>query len=146
MTMSSGGVTGTPRPRAKTTCADAWLGGHYATMKLARDIEAVRVPVGAGIRAAAETTSERLGKGTGARGRWFAVGDVILTRTAYTDSRALPAGFSEVNWCVLKAGSVVNVGRCHPLFGHSGGGEQVELVMGEPVTVAGDRPDRTGRA
>lgn len=143
MSMNNGGATGTPRPRAKTTCADAWLGGHYATMKLAHDVEAVRVQVGAGVRASA---SERVARDAGSRGRWFAVGDVILTRTAYTDSRALPAGFSEVDWCVLKAGSIVNVGRCHPLFGHSGGGEQVELVTGEPAAVAGDRPDRNGRA
>jgi hypothetical protein len=116
-------------PRASTSCADAWLGGQYATVRLSEDVEAVRVHVGAGVAAA---STDVRAFGAGSLGRWFAVGDVILTRSAYTDSRALPAAFSKVDWCVLKAGSIVNVGRCHPMFGHGGGGEQVELVSGPP--------------
>jgi hypothetical protein len=139
-------ISGTPQPQARTSCADAWLGGYYSTVRLLEDLDAVRVHVRGGVAAAAK---DFLATGAGSLGRWFAVGDVILTRTAYTDSRALPAGFSKVDWCVLKAGSVVNVGHCHPLFGHSGGGEQVELVSG-PVpdreTVEGSWSDRAGRA
>ena len=138
-------ISGTSQPQARTTCADAWLDG-YSTLRLSEDVEAVRVHVGAGVAASAKAF---LATGAGSLGRWFAVGDVILTRSAYTASRALPAGFSKVDWCVLKAGSIVNVGRCHPLFGHSGGGEQVELVSGpepERETVEGNWSDREGRA
>ena len=139
-------ISGTPQPRAHTSCAEAWLSGQYSTIRLAEDLEAVRVHVGAGVAASAR---EFLSTGAGSLGRWFAIGDVILTRSAYIASRALPAGFSKVDWCVLKAGSVVNVGQCHPLFGHGGGGEQVELVSGpvpERETSAGNWSDQEGRA
>jgi hypothetical protein len=121
------GIAGTPQPRQPTSCAEAWLGGQYSTIWLSEDVEAVRVQVGVGVAPAAK---DFLATAGGSLGRWFAVGDVILTRTAFTDSRGLPAGFSKVDWCVLKAGSIVNVGRSHPLYGHSGGGQQVELVSG----------------
>jgi hypothetical protein len=139
-------ISGTTQPQAKTSCLEAWLGGQYTTIRLSEDVEAVRVHVGAGVAASAQAF---LSTGAGSHGRWFAVGDVILTRSAYTASRALPAGFSKVDWCVLKAGSIVNVGRCHPLFGHRGGGEQVELVSGpamERETVIGNWSDKHGRA
>jgi hypothetical protein len=139
-------IRGTPHPLRPTSCADAWLGGHYSTVKLSENVEAVRVHVGGGVAASA---SGILSTGAGSTGRWFAVGDVILTRSAYTGSRALPAGFSKVDWCLVKAGSIVNVGRCHPLFGHGGGGEQLEFVSGpqpERQTVDGNWSDREGRA
>jgi hypothetical protein len=139
-------ILGTPQPQGQTSCIDAWLGGHYSTIRLAHDVEAVRVHVGAGVAAAA---NELLATGAGSVGRWFAVGDVILTRSAYTGSRALASGFSRVDWCVLKAGSIVNVGRCHPLFGHSGGGEQIEFVSGpepERTTMVGNWSDAEGQA
>jgi hypothetical protein len=139
------GIPGAPQPLGQTQCADAWLGGHYSTIRLSEDVEAVRVHVGAGI-AASSRDALPLG---GSSGRWFAIGDVILTRSVYTGSRALPAGFSKVDWCLLKAGSIVNVGRCHPLFGHGGGGEQVEFVSGpqpEQKTVTGNWSEREGQA
>jgi hypothetical protein len=131
-------ISGTAQVKQPTSCADAWLDGQYSTIRLAADLDAVRVHVRGGVAA---SSKDFLATGAGSLGRWFAVGDIILTRTAYTDSRALPAGFSKVDWCVLKAGSIVNVGRCHPLFGHGGGGEQVELVSGptpEQETVDGN--------
>jgi len=139
-------IVGTPQTQVQTSCIDAWLGGQYWTIRLAQDVEAVRVHVGAGVAA---TANQVLSTGAGSVGRWFAVGDVILTRSAYTGSRALPAGFSTVDWCVLKAGSIVNVGRCHPLFGHGGGGEQIEFVSGpepERTTSVGNSSDRAGEA
>jgi hypothetical protein len=139
-------VTGTPQPQLPTSCPDAWLAGQYSTVRLVEDVAAVRVHVGAGVAASAKAF---LSTGAGSLGRWFAVGDVILTRTAYTDSRALPAGFSKVDWCRLRAGSVVNVGWCHPLFGHGGGGEQVEWLSGpqpEQVTTDATSSDREGHA
>jgi hypothetical protein len=138
-------LSGTPLPQARTSCVDAWLGGRYQTMRLSSNVEAVRVHVGGGGVAPREGTAF----GAGSRGRWFAVGDVILTRTAYTNSRALPSGFTKVDWCVLKAGSIVNAGRCHPLFGHAGGGEQVEFLSGpdpEQKTTAGNWSDRSGQS
>jgi hypothetical protein len=144
--MKSATISGTPQPLARTRAADAWLFGEYTTVRLTKDAEAVRVHVGAGVAASAR---ELLSSGAGSYGRWFAVGDVILTRSAYTDSRALPAAFSKVDWCVLKAGSVVNIGRCNPLFGHTGGGEQVEFVSGpapQRQTVIANWSDREGRA
>src|SRR4051812_20325682 len=139
-------IRGTPEPLAGTSCADAWLNGVYETIRLLENVQAVRVHVGAGVAASAQAF---LSTGAGSLGRWFAIGDVILTRSAYTASRALPSGFSKVDWCVLKAGSIVNVGRCHPLFGHSGGGEQLELVSGpapERETAEGNWSDQAGRA
>ena len=44
--------------------------------------------------------------------------------------------------------SIVNVGQCHPLFGHSGGGEQIEFVSGpapERTTVVGNWSDTEGQ-
>src|SRR4051794_20574624 len=105
-------VSGTSQPQARTSCHDAWLGGTYDTIRLSADLEAVRVHVGAGVAA---SSKDFLATGAGSQGRWFAIGDVILTRSAYTGSRALPSGFSKVDWCLIKAGSIVNVGRCHPL-------------------------------
>jgi len=139
-------IAGTPQRQRPTSCAEAWLNGQYATIWLSEDVEAVRVHVGGGVAPAAR---DFLATGSGTLGRWFVVGDVILTRTAYTDSRTLPTGVSKVDWCVLKAGSIVNVGRGHPMFGHGGGGEQVELVSGpapEPETADGGWSDNEGRA
>jgi hypothetical protein len=122
-------IPGTPQRQQPTSCAEAWLGGRYSTIRLFEDVDAVRVHVRGGVAASAK---DFLATAAGSLGRWFAVGDVILTRAAYTGSRAAPAAFSRVDWCVLKAGSLVNVGQCDPLFGHGGGGEQVELVSGPP--------------
>jgi hypothetical protein len=138
-------ASGTPQAKARTSCPEAWL-GTYETLRLSENVEAVRVHVGAGVAA---SSRDFLAMGAGSQGRWFAIGDVILTRSAYTGSRALPSGFSKVDWCVIKAGSIVNIGRCHPLFGHGGGGEQLEFVSGpapERVTSGGNWSDRAGRA
>jgi hypothetical protein len=138
-------ISGTPQPKQPTSNSGAWLGGNYTTVRLVADVDAVRVHVGAGVGAARR---ESLAMGAGSLGRWFAVGDVILTRSTYTSSRALPADFSRVDWCRLKAGSIVNVGRCSPLFGHMGGGEQVEWVSGpqpEQTTVSSNWSEREDR-
>src|SRR5262249_38822036 len=117
------GVSGTHQPRRQTSCPDAWLAGRYATMRLSEDVEAVRVAVRGGV---AQKAKDFLPTGAGEHGRWYAVGDMIMTRTAYTDSRTLPTSFARIDWWVIKAGSIVNVGQGHPLFGQSGG-VQVEF-------------------
>ena len=127
-------ISGTPQPKQPTSNSAAWLGGNYRTMKLVADVDAVRVSVGVAVGVHAD----RGGAALDALGRWFAVGDVVLTRSAYTTPRQ-PAGFSRVDWCVLRAGSIVNVGRCSPMFGHAGGGDQVEWVSGpRPESVTTD--------
>ena len=120
-------LTGTPQAQQPTSAATAWLGGNYRTIRLAADVDAVRVVVRSGAsigRKEALTTAVRVVD------RWFAVGDVILTGSASTSSSARRSPFSQVDWCRLKAGSIVNVGRSSPLLGHAGGGEQVEWVSG----------------
>jgi hypothetical protein len=137
-------ISGTTLARQPTSVPNAWLGGNYRTMRLVTDAEAVRVHVNAGLGAA---RSSMLATGAGSTGRWFAVGDVILTRSDYTSSRALPSGFTQVDWCRIKAGSIVNIGRCSPLFGHIGGGEQIEWLSGpapEQVSTVGNWSDREG--
>jgi hypothetical protein len=139
-------ISGTSQPRQPTSAPNAWLGGNYQTIRLVTDVEAVRVHVGAGVGA---SRRDGLATGAGALGRWFAVGDVILTKSDYANSRALPSGFTKVDWCRLKAGTIVNTGQCSPLFGHLGGGEQVEWVSGprpEQMTTVGNWSEREGNA
>jgi hypothetical protein len=131
------GISGTPQPQHATTNIDAWLGGKYVTLRLVNDVEAVRVYVIAAFGATGGNSSV---PGTGSNGRWFAVGDVIFTQPSTTSARGMWESFARVEWCRLKAGSIVNVGRCSPLFGAMGGGDQVEWVSGpvpEKVTNAG---------
>lgn len=122
-------ISGTPQPKQPTSNAGAWLGGQYTTMRLVGDVEAVRVQAVVGVSAAGRDSPVGAAS-LGSMGRWFAVGDVILARSASPSSRVAPRGFSRVDWCRLKAGSIINVGRCSPQFGHVGGGEQVEFVSG----------------
>ena len=138
-------IPGTVVPNAPTSRPGAWL-GPYRTLRLQRDVEAMRVHVGAGEGAA---TRPELVSGAGALGRWFAIGDVVLSRSDYVDAQALPAGFSDVELCVLRAGSIVNVGLCGPLFGRGGGGEQIEFVSGPTpalTEIGGNWVDEYGHA
>jgi hypothetical protein len=112
-------------PTAATSALNAWEGG-YATVRLTAPIEAIRVHLNGGV--AASSRPELVGAGP--FGRWFAIGDVIQTYGEYRATRALPAHFTHVAIATLLPGTVVNVGRCAPLFGHEGGGEQVEYVLG----------------
>ena len=109
-----------------TKAANAWL-GSYETVQLDADVTAMRGHVGAGEGAA---TQKHLATGAGEQGRWFAIGDFVQTYGDYKRSRALPADFTRVAACTLRTGTVLNVGRCSPLFGHQGGGEQAEYVDG----------------
>ena len=116
----------TPVPQRPTSAADAWL-GTYRTVRLTAPIEALRVHVGAGVAA---SPHKHLATGAGLHGRWFAIGDVVQTYGQYRASRALPGHFTEVAIATLAAGTILNVGRCSPLFGHQGGGDQIEIVEG----------------
>jgi hypothetical protein len=110
-----------------TRATNAWL-GQYETVQLDADLKAIRVHVGAGEGAAVH---KHLATGAGERGAWFAIGDFIHTYDEYKRSRALPADFTHIAECTLRAGSVLNVGRCAPLFRRgTGGGEQAEYVDG----------------
>lgn len=119
-----------PTLQRATSAKDAWLGG-YRTVRLTSAIEAVRVHVGAG---AAASIHRNLAAGAGLHGRWFAVGDVVQTYWQYRAARALPAHFTDIAIATLAPGTILNIGRCGPLFGMPGGGEQVEFVEGpDPV-------------
>jgi hypothetical protein len=127
-------------PHRATSAANAWL-GPYQTIQLTAPIRALRVHVGAG---AAASTVRLLAVGAGLHGRWFAVGDVVQTYDQYRASRALPGHFTDVALATLLAGAILNVGRCSPLFGQPGGGEQIEFVDGpapiiEPLPVTWSR-------
>jgi hypothetical protein len=91
--------------------------GRYWTLRLYGDFPAVRV---------------WLPGFSGPRGRWFAIGDVILSRDDYKRTRSLLTNFTRVAFCTLRAGSIINVGYCSALGGHPGMGEQAELVSGPP--------------
>jgi hypothetical protein len=113
-------------PPLDTSASNAWLGPHI-TVLLTGEVPAVRVHVGGGEGAA---TQHELAVGAGLRGRWFAIADVVQTYEEYRRSRALPARFTQIAWATLLPGAVLNVGRCGPLFGLPGGGEQAEYLGG----------------
>ena len=104
----------------------AWLGDHH-TIRLYEDLSAVRVHVNAGEGA---SIHPHLAGGAGEKGRWFAIGDYIQTYDEYVATHALPAHFTHITMCRLLAGTVLNVGRCGPLFGRPGGAEQAEFISG----------------
>jgi hypothetical protein len=115
-----------------THAPNAWRHGQYITVRLYREVLAIRGHVNAGIAA---SIHQHLATGAGAFGRWFAIGDFVQTYAAYKDTRALPAHFTHISVCTLLPGSVVNVGTCSALFGHTGGGEQAELLGGPIPTI-----------
>ena len=116
--------------KRQTKAVNAWL-EPYETVQLDADVVAIRGHVGAGEGGAVQ---KHLAIGAGEQGKWFAIGDFVQTYDEYKRTRALPADFTHVAACTLRAGTIVNVGRCSPLFGHRGGGEQAEYVDG-PVPV-----------
>src|SRR5262245_56842668 len=112
------GISGAPQPQQPTSNAAAWLGGRYTTFRLISDLEAVKVYM---LAAFAHPAADKVAASATSNGRWFVVGDVILTRSDPVGSRGSWSTFVRVDWCRLKAGSIVNVGRCSPLFGPMGG-------------------------
>lgn len=114
-------------PRHKTCAGNAWLGGLFHTIRLIEPLPALRVHVRGGAAAAVDS---RLAFGAGTSGRWFAIGDVVMTRSAYTAAHALPARFTHHDDWVLPANTLLNVGLAGPLFGHPGGALQAERLSG----------------
>jgi len=112
--------------------------GDWHTVRLAGAHLALRVHVGAG-EGAVTGDNIHLVTGAGLWGRWFAIGDFTLTRADYADAYSLPktptssgprSFFTRVGFFTLPAGTVLNVGRASPLFGHTGGGAQGERLGG----------------
>lgn len=139
-------IPGEELPTRLTNEPTAWLYGQYKTIRLKKDVPALRVHRGVGTAAAA---NRKLAWGSGSRGRWFAIGDVILTRSEYIVAHALPEGFSKEDECVLPIGAILNVGRCGPLFGHPGRALQAEWIGGTPPKqeiLRGFRINRSGNA
>lgn len=130
----------------ETGSANAWGAHGYQTVRLLADLPALRVHTRSG---AAAATRPELAGGAGTLGRWFAIGDVILTRDDYQAAHALPAGFSHQDDWLLPAGTVLNVGIAGPLFGHPGGALQAERLSGPPprhTPLAGYWANRAGNA
>ena len=131
--------------RLGTSAESAWLGMRH-TVRLLEPVLALRVHSRGGTSAA---TQEHLAFGASTVGRWFAVGDVVLTRSGYLQQHALPAGFTHQDEWLLPATSILNVGIAGPLFGQPGGSLQAEWLSGPPPSrqrLAGYWLDRAGHA
>ncbi len=129
---------------APTSAQNAWRGTWY-TLRLISDVPAIRVHSMGGTAAAAREALARSGRA----GRWYAIGDVILTRQAYAAVHAIPGAFSQQDEWLLPVSTVLNVGRAGALFGHQGGGLQAEWISGpSPVSrpLRGYWSGRTGNA
>ncbi len=105
-------IPGRQVARRPTRAANAWLGG-YITVQLDGELAGMRVHVGATDTA---TVNPLLASGAGLRGRWLAIGDFIQTYGEYLRTRALPAHFTQAALCTCLPGTILNVGRCGPLF------------------------------
>lgn len=130
----------------QTGASNAWGPRGYTTVRLLEPLPALRVHTRSG---AAAATRPELAGGAGTVGRWFAIGDVILTRDQYKAAHALPAGFSHQDDWLLPAGTVLNVGIAGLLFGHAGGALQAEHLSGpEPTRTVlnGHWSNRSGTA
>jgi hypothetical protein len=114
-------------PKAQTSASDAWGRWGYVTVRLTESMPALRVHVRAGVGA---STSSSFAWGASSSGRWFAIGDTILTREEYRALHALPAGFSHQDEWTLPPNTTLNVGIAGPLFGHPGGAAQGERLSG----------------
>jgi hypothetical protein len=129
----------------QTSSDAAWQHLRHTVCLLA-PLPAIRVHARAGAGAASR---EGLAFGAGTVGRWFAIGDVVLTRSAYSAEHALPESFTHQDDWLLPAGTVLNVGRAGPLFGHQGGALQAEWLSGprpERRRIEGYWTDQSGNA
>ncbi len=132
-------------PRRRTSAENAWLHG-YQSVRLIRPLQALRVHARAGFAASFRPA---LAWGGSRVGRWFAIGDVILSRQEFADRHALPASFSHQDDWLLLPNCELNVGVAGPLFGHAGGALQAEWLSGpEPSSrsIHGFWSDRYGQA
>ncbi len=134
-----------PRRAATPGTETAWLGEHH-TVQLLAPLAALRVHQRGGT-AAASAPGPAWGAGTW--GNWFAIGDVVLSRSQYAARYALPGAFTHQDEWQLPAGTVMNVGIAGPLFGHDGGGLQAQRLDGPPLQrrrLHGYWVDRVGSA
>lgn len=140
---TSTGIQGSEIPMRPTRSPKAWLHGTYATIELHGSLRALRVHVGGG-EGAATAANIHLVTGAGLQGSWYAIGDFVQPYDDYIASRALPktrtrfgrrSMFSDAAIVSFYAGTILNVGRAAPLFGHEGGGEQAEFLEGPAPAV-----------
>lgn len=115
-------------PLRPTRAENAWRGDRF-TIRLIADLPAIRVHSMGGSGASHREVFTR----SGTLGNWFAIGDVILTREEYMTTHALPGPFTHQDEWLLPQGSILNVGICSPLFGHTGGALQAEWLDGPPL-------------
>jgi hypothetical protein len=132
--------------RQKTSAENAWRTGSFHTIRLVEALPAIRVHSRVGSAAAKDP---KFAVGAGTLGRWFAIGDVILTRDEYADLHALPGRFTTQDEYLLPPGTELNVGIAARLFGYSGGALQAERLAGpnpKPQPVKGFWANRYGNA
>jgi len=116
-------------PQRSSSSKEAWRDNSYHTVQLTAPLAALRVHHRAGGGAAA---ARELAWGSGTQGRWFAIGDIVLTRSEYAARYALPGSFSHQDEWQFPAGTAMNVGIAGPLFGYPGGELQAEWLSGPP--------------
>jgi hypothetical protein len=109
----------------QTSSDAAWQHLRHTVCLLA-PLPAIRVHARAGAGAASR---EGLAFGAGTVGRWFAIGDVVLTRSAYSAEHALPESFTHQDDWLLPAGTVL---KSHIIFSdvETGIGVGFDLFMG----------------
>ncbi|MDY0743300.1 hypothetical protein SNE35_02225 [Paucibacter sp. R3-3] len=118
--------------RAATRDPSAWHHGAYVTVRLAAPLSALRV------HTAGRSYPGR--PGSGERGAWILIGDVIKSSGELADSRSLPTrnaksmvAFTHTSEARLGFGTVLNIGLASAKFGGSGGEFQGEFVAGPPI-------------
>jgi hypothetical protein len=110
-------------PQAASSDRSAWRGGEFITVRFDRDFnQAIRVHTDG--RAFPDRVA------SDEKGRWIAIGDVIMTSIEIVDSRALPGAFTRVANVFVPSGCVANIGVAARLFAGIGGGLQAEYVSG----------------
>ncbi len=117
--------------RGPTSQDDAWAGGHYWTVLLLDAIPALRLHGrGLPVKLGSSTTMSR------PKGDWFSIAENIMGQQDFTSTFALQWSMPFVALCTLKAGSVLNIGRCSPIFrDNKGGGVQAEFWIGPPPVI-----------
>jgi hypothetical protein len=112
-------------PRATTSAKTSWRSGEYITVKFLKDFDqAIRVHTGGRAFPDREASDEK--------GRWVAIGDVVMTSRQLADSRALPGAFTQIANAIVPSGCIANIGIAARLLAGSGGGLQAEFVSGPP--------------
>jgi len=119
-------------PKSQSRDPSAWMHGLYSTVRLLSPVDGIRVHTGGRAYPGRQASSEE--------GAWVALGDVIVSASAFASSRSLPTdnpsslvAFTRIAEVVLAPQCLINIGLASPKFGGTGGGAQAEYVSGPPL-------------